>query len=517
MCERVDVLVVGAGLSGGAALARLHHLVPRSNVLVVDQGTEEKGGGNGVFRAQRESIVMRSADRYDVTLAPWWTDRRIGGAANLWYGQVARFDPIDFASLAFPRDGDDVTHSRRWPFDLATLDPYYDFVESILSPVSSAMALDPGTRLPEGWTARTRVGRAEQAIYDLLGAGGWAPFAGATCLGGHAWTADPVDQVTLAPIRLSGPAEHARNFVWHTRRIGLTSAEVRLWSDARVLMLEEHEGGLAAHISRAGSLTLVLARFVVLACGVLETLTLMRRSGLAHERLGQDFTFTTEVTAYVATEIPRDAGEIERAITRIAAVSTKRLYVPEAPGLAKGGKISAYDARGFETDARHTRKIRAATGCDPDILSPPSRLTVKLSFKGESVAFEGKQITLPDELADCRDRCIINYTPHPHDKRLVAYVRAAFEEIAALFPGGRVIAASDNVEGPNRSSAHHHGGATCGASLDLTVLDPDCSARDIPALFVADASAMPSSGATNSSLTVMANAARIVDVIAARL
>jgi hypothetical protein len=360
------------------------------------------------------------------------------------------------------------------------------------------------------------VGRAERAIYEALAEGGWAPFSGATCLGGHAWVANPVDPMTLAPIHLAGPTDHARNIVWHTRRISRAGG-IRFWSEAYALKLEEHAGGITAHIERNGVFARVRANFIVLACGVLETVALLQRSGIVHESLGQDFTFTTEATAYVATEIPREVDAMESAITRFASISTKRLYVPEIAGLAKGGKISAYDARGFEGDSRHAAKIRATTGNDPDIYSPPSRLTVKLSFKGESTPWEGKRLTPPGRIALGGNETVIDYTPHPHDRRLVAHVADAFEEIAALFPGGRIIASYDNVDGPDRSSAHLHGGASCGTAMERTIIGPDCAVREMPHVFVVDASVMPSSGATNSSLTVMANAARVMDALIARL
>ncbi|WP_349367921.1 GMC oxidoreductase [Salinarimonas sp.] len=513
MSVDVGVLIVGAGLSGSAALARLLRAAPRERVLVVDEGGDPANGTG----AEAARVVLRASDRTATTLDPWWTDRRLGGAANLWYGQISRFEPIDFASLAFPGEGGSVARSRPWPIDRAALDPFYDFVETLLSPVSAAPALNPGARLPEGWTARRRVGRAERAIHEALAAGGWEPHAGATCLGGHAWAAAPIDPVTLAPLRSGGPADHARNPVWHTRRATEGATRATLWVGARVLSVAPRGDDLEVRVERADGVARVRARAIVLACGVLETVALLRRSGLTHPRLGRDFTFTTEATAYVATDLRRCASATELAIARMAAISTKGLYAPSVPGLVKGGKISAYDARGFEGDARHERKIRAATGSDPDLLSPASRLTVKLSFKGESVAWEGKRIAPPEPTAIDGAEHVLDYTPHPHDRRLVARVRAAFAEIAALFPGGRVIASSDNVDGRDRSSAHLHGGAICGTCAAAAVTDRDCALFAEPRLFVADASIMPSSGATNSSLTAMANAARVADAVAARL
>ena len=64
-----------------------------------------------------------------------------------------------------------------------------------------------------------------------------------------------------------------------------------------------------------------------------------------------------------------------------------------------------------------------------------------------------------------------------------------------------------------------HACGTCVAGEDPanSVVDTDCRVHGVANLYVADASFMPTSGGTNPSLTVAANASRVADVIAGKL
>ena len=58
-----------------------------------------------------------------------------------------------------------------------------------------------------------------------------------------------------------------------------------------------------------------------------------------------------------------------------------------------------------------------------------------------------------------------------------------------------------------------HGGPDPASSA----LDPDCKAHELDNLYVIDGSFMPSIGAVNPTLTIIANAIRVGDTIADRI
>ena len=67
------------------------------------------------------------------------------------------------------------------------------------------------------------------------------------------------------------------------------------------------------------------------------------------------------------------------------------------------------------------------------------------------------------------------------------------------------------------ATAHQAGTARFGPDRSRSVLDVDCKAHDLDNLYLADGSFMPSIGAVNPTLTIIANAIRVGDHIAERI
>ncbi|MEO7072219.1 MAG: GMC family oxidoreductase [Rhodanobacter sp.] len=70
---------------------------------------------------------------------------------------------------------------------------------------------------------------------------------------------------------------------------------------------------------------------------------------------------------------------------------------------------------------------------------------------------------------------------------------------------------------PIGGTAHQAGTARFGTDPATSVLDLDCKAHELDNLYLADASFFPSIGAVNPTLTIIANALRMADIIARRL
>ena len=70
---------------------------------------------------------------------------------------------------------------------------------------------------------------------------------------------------------------------------------------------------------------------------------------------------------------------------------------------------------------------------------------------------------------------------------------------------------------PISGTAHQAGTARFGTDPASAVLDVDCKAHELDNLYVTDASFFPSIGAVNPTLTIIANALRVADIIKQRL
>ncbi|MGI4796576.1 MAG: GMC oxidoreductase, partial [Janthinobacterium lividum] len=70
---------------------------------------------------------------------------------------------------------------------------------------------------------------------------------------------------------------------------------------------------------------------------------------------------------------------------------------------------------------------------------------------------------------------------------------------------------------PIGGTAHQAGTLRFGTDPATSVLDVNCKAHELDNLYVTDASFFPSIGAVNPTLTIIANALRVADIIKQRL
>jgi catechol 2,3-dioxygenase-like lactoylglutathione lyase family enzyme len=113
---------------------------------------------------------------------------------------------------------------------------------------------------------------------------------------------------------------------------------------------------------------------------------------------------------------------------------------------------------------------------------------------------------------------VLRYTPNNGEghKRLIRKLEYLLQHLDGhmhlvprnLFVGNRI---------PLAGVAHQNGTIRFGRDPKSSALDVNCRAHEVDNLYVVDGSFFPSSGAVNPALTIMANALRVGDHIAARL
>lgn len=507
-----DLIVVGAGISAGPLIEQILKNLPEAKVLIVDRSPTKP---RSEAAAQNPEVTLVDSEKSTITLPQRWTTQRLGGASHLWYGQLSRFTRSDFISHSFSEGSGVPESSTAWPIGYEDLEPYYAEIERKLMPFSADKLLGVIESECKFVTDRFVLSQFEREAYDVLSSAQWMPYSGATCLGGKGWNENPVDPLTLKPIDLATPALHSRNWFYRTLENIGSSKNCVLDENVAVKKIDVKNGICKITGLRSNGRSVEYEGLkAVLACGVVETTKILSRSdNIDRNLLGKNFTFSTEVSAYISTNIARELSDQNDTIGRFANISTKALYIPDDPGLVKGGKVSVYDALNFEGESYHKHKIAKLSGnSDIDAISPKEKITLKFSFKGESIPYSGKHI-----LFDTGENLSIAYKPHSHDQHLVKFVKQQIVELASLFPEGKIIGCSDNVFGLDHISTHLHGGACAGTDPSTSVLSPECEVWSLPGIYVADASFMPSSGATNSSLTIMANSLRVADIVMRKL
>ncbi len=462
----------------------------------------------------------------------WWAAANAGGGSLLWYGQMSRFQESDFAmGDLVSRLGvrSEYPYLMNWPITSKDLGPYYSSIERKLLPLSSSYGnADASPKQGEHYVYEDRryVSHFERVLVDTLSRNNIPSFVGHTCIGGRAWETKPCHPQTLEACDRATPLLSRRN--WYRRiwdciqrnpavKVADNAYVTRLTHDATQITGLEYVARTPLGETFCKSIN---AKLVVLGCGPIETIRVLLNSNLPDPSclIGRYLTFTTESTCYVKTTIPRSSCREDQLSGLFANVSTKAFYDTPCPGLLKGGKVSIYDAFSAESPWKHVRNI----GLFADDLAVYLKYArkyyvLKLSLKGESIPSADKYITL-GKLRNVYGERVpsISYSYHPHDLRLHRFSREVFMNIARICGASGIIAASSPSSG-EVLSAHHHGGAIFGKDPACSVLNSSCEHHWIRNLFVVDASFMPTSGATNSSLTTMANSLRVSEALLDRL
>ncbi len=121
----------------------------------------------------------------------------------------------------------------------------------------------------------------------------------------------------------------------------------------------------------------------------------------------------------------------------------------------------------------------------------------------------GNRVTLAEETDD-RGMPVarLDYTQCDNDRANIAFAKQKLQAIVAA-AGAQDVLAIDRY-------AHLVGGCRMSGSPDTGVVDSDQRSWSVPNLFIADGSVMPTQGAANPALTIMALSSRLAELLESR-
>jgi choline dehydrogenase-like flavoprotein len=440
-----DALVVGGGAAGILVAERLAARGARA--LLIEAGPR-------LAPAERPPEVDRRAWPYTTVgrSYDWYRVRAVGGRTLLWGGWCHRFP--------------DAVLARGWPWDGATMAPYYAEVERRLEVVEGELD--------------ERYREAARALELSI-----VPKRGARGVGERAWT----------PLA-SALARHARI---HTVGLGL-----------------EHRGrrgiSLAAMDLRDERVRRLRARAFVLAASPVETARILLASELGRARAGIGRGFVDHMVAsYVLVEpAPQPAAHSLRGPFPGCALveSFVNLGGAESARPYPGGFSIELNGPMPLAAVNLERMERAADG--------PLRATL-IHALGETHACRRRFVDLDPERRDAAGRP----APRLHlawsrgERRLAADMSLACARLADAIavPGSRLLKLAD----PLQAGAGHEAG-TCAMGANGTApADPWGRLRALDNVWVADASALPSPGDRHPTLTLLAHALRVADDVGRHL
>ena len=516
MAERYDVIIVGTG-AGGGTLANV--LAPSGKrILLLERGDflrreKENWDPAPVFIDGR---YISKDTWYDADGKPFQPQAHyfVGGATKMYGAALYRLRPEDFGEIQHAGGP-----SPAWPLTYDDFEPYYTKAEWLYQ-VRGVHGEDPteghwSKQYP--WPPVSHEPRIEQ-LADSLRDGGYHPFH-APC----GVLLDEANRPASSCIRCNTcdgfPClVHAKSDaeVIAVRPI-LGRENVTLLVNAEVERLETDPGGgsvTGVVVSRDGQREVYAADIVVVSAGAANSARILLRSasdrhpaGLANGsgQLGRNYMFHNS-KAVVALDKEPNGTVFQKTLglndfyfagngrpwplgnIQMVGKSNWAAMKGEEPRLTK---LAPH--RSLEDVALHAVDFWLTT---EDVPKPDNRVTVD-GDGNVHLAYSQTNDAEADGLYEELKK-ILNHVGmaahHVLDKNFYA-----------------------SMEIPVAGVAHQAGTCRFGTDPASSVLDINCKAHELDNLYVVDSSFVPSIGAVNPALTVMANAIRVGEHLAQRL
>jgi choline dehydrogenase-like flavoprotein len=521
-----DVLVVGTGM-GGSTLG--HELARRGRrVLFLERGHFLFGGadrGKGTIpfdaddspesrlRRGHWPLPLQGRTSFGTTefFAPLGCGS--GGSSGLYAAQLERLLPVDFEPRANYPEAGDSTLPESWPISYAEFLPWYRRAEQLYGVRGTPDPLNPdpdsALREPPPLSAR------DQDFDESFRA-----------LGLHPYRAHVACEYLPGCLDCGGVLcpRACKNDAGRTCLVpALEQHGARILADCEVTSLEADARAVQrVHCRWKGQPLALRARVVVLAAGALMTPTLLLNSvsqawpnGLANSSgmVGRNLMF--HASDFIAVRPRRSLS----ALGPKKALSFNDFYVHA------GRKLGTFQSVGVGIDRGSILyflkgRMQKSPAWQRKLASPFLRavsILAALHFRGagvfasiiEDLPYLENRV-VPDPQAKNGMRFEYRYTGHLRERtrlyrRLLARTLAPHHRMM-------VLTGADNI-----NYGHTCGTCRFGNDARSSVLDRDNRAHEVENLYVVDASFFPSSGGTNPSLTIAANALRVAQAIEGQL
>ena len=512
-----DLCIIGAGVGGGAlALA----LAPTGKkILLLNRlGSLPREADNW----NAEALFVRGKYRADETWTDGHTGRRfrpgmwywLGGNTKVYGSALLRLHPRDFGEL-HTRDG----LSPAWPIAYDDLAPFYDRAERVYH-VHGRRGADPFEPPADGPFPHAPAAHSARIaeVADGLRAQGLQPFelpmgfkmshddpGGGPfilretfeAMGRSAYDGYP----DLLHLKCDAETATVKPAAAHDNVDLVTGADVQ-----RLVTKGSGREVAAVEAVVDGETRTFTADAFALCAGAVNSAALLLRSatdqhpeGLANSsgRVGRHFMRHVTSKLYTASSEAPNPTLFQKTL----ALNDFYFGIPGDPeweGVPLGHVHLMGKHRGWQI-----LQDLPEGAMSPDEADDFAEHSVDWWVQGEDLPLEDNRIDL------ARDGSIrLTYTETN---------RAAQEKLMdVLVDALRPLGFDRELRVPMPLGVVNHQCGTCRMGEDprTSVVDPTCRAHDVANLFVADASVFPSSGATNPTLTIAANAFRVADHLA---
>jgi len=519
-----EVLIIGAGMAGGAIAKRLSDRGIK--VVCLEQGPDiaplELPHMSDTFELNKTRShnvhpnVRGLREDYPVTSDNEGSSIRmvnaVGGSANKYSGVWMRPKPADF------RKGTEHGMSPDWPISFEDLAPYFDIcdAEMAISGIEGDPAYPPRSRslLPP-----IPVGRGGLALGRALNQLGW-----------HWWHTENAILTEERDGRLA--CNHCGQCVMGCPRGSMSTSATSFWPQAirngvdlrtgarvhRILKSGDRVTGVEYEELATGALHVVKADLVVLAANGIGSPRMLLMSGgpdgLANSSglVGKNLMFHSMAFVEGILDEPMDSYKGARGSPLYSAefydtdssrgfVNGYTMVMVRAPG-------AGYAAMGYSTF-----KPVAWGAKHHDHFAEMFNHQIWLLNVGEDLPLERNTVTLDPHQTDSSGLPSpkVNYRMHDQDRRLIRHSIGSAEQLMKV-AGARLVNNSGVLEQP--CGFHLMGTARMGSDPATSVVNKWHRSWDLENLYICDGSSMVTSFGVTPTATIGAMAVRLAEHLA---
>lgn len=517
--ERVDAVVVGAGVSGAVVTKFLAERGFR--VICLEQGDwpdyrlAHAGRRDFEITAGRywEADPNRRLNQADYPIDDSESDvsallyNGVGGGSVLWAAHWQRFMPSDFRTRTLDQVGDD------WPITYEDLQPFYEQVERdfCVSGLPGDPAYPPGKGPVLPPVPLGRFGQLAAKAHDQLG---WHWWPGSNAIATRSYRG--MNACVQHAACMQGCPNRSKSSTDRTHWPEALRAGAQLVTNARVREIIMRNDGLAdgvVYVDRSGKEHHQPADVTILAANGIGSIRLLLLSaskrfpeGLANSSglVGRRFMMHPYITVIGAFD--EELGTAYGVLGQIA--SSSQFYESDASrGFVRGAKW-ALAPTGPPLNIATSPIFRSQPAWGPEL-----HRTIEQWFNRS-----GMWLVLAEDLPDVDNRVTLSldtfdsdglpgakliYKASPNTSIMLDFhAKRAVESITAM--GASQTITSDVLRGVG----HMLGTAVMGNDPTSSVVDPLGRCHDIPNLFIADGSTWPTSAGVPPTATIAALAMR---------
>lgn len=547
-----DVIIVGSGAGGGTAARALTER--GFKVVVMEKGHQGKAEDylpyDELHFLEHKSLYPHKTDSKNKALDPnvhvnskgeeilserWWIANMVGGSTNLWEANLPRYTDEDFAVLNYMKDPPSDTSMVNWPWSYSSFQPYFERAEwewGVSGKANQSPAQEPTRpdydypmpplrqhgqvpfigqvfnsvgmfpyRSPRGINSRTYDGRPGCPYC------GYCQGFGCT-VNDRANSQNTVLGKALDSGRCMLLTEHCvTRIVYEKGKV--VGVAYKTQSDPRA---EEH---------------VLKAKRVIVSVQAIQSARLFLYSEIPdpNKLIGRHLTYHTKGSAEIVFPNQPVWGNMDpdspyQPRTSLGSLQLRDLYVinDKSTYLSKGGKFSIYDPYTINPPIKtitRTGNGERAQLWGKDLLDRLYELRsnggISFSFTGETMSCYDNRVELDNKVKDPWGIPVARtyYKHHQYDLDLSKY---ALEKVCTIMSdAGGEIRRFKPQGTENLGYGHNHGTLRAGTDPGFSVLDENCQSHEVKGLYVLDCAWMPTAGASNPSLTLIANAFRVCE------